>query len=114
MIYGIYPYDSITAPTLYQEIRGKKIFDKPNPLTISGFTPSQLAFDFIRFIIVFDTDERPNWKKVSEHPLLKESNDEVRQTFINQVQVIVDPKLTDNGDYKDSEVSNFNSQIDIK
>jgi hypothetical protein len=53
MIYGVYPYDSLTALSLYQEIKSKKLFEKPNPPTIGGFTPSKESYDFIKYVIIF-------------------------------------------------------------
>lgn len=44
MIYGVYPYDSLTARALYQEIRTRKLFENPNPPTINGYTPTKEAY----------------------------------------------------------------------
>jgi hypothetical protein len=31
-------------------------------MTVNKITPSQQAYDFLRFIIVVETKQRPNWK----------------------------------------------------
>lgn len=110
MIYGVYPYDSLTALSLYQQIKTKKLFENPNPPKIGGFTPSKQAYDFIKFIIVFETSERPSWRELVEHPMIKRQNDEVNQRFIQKVDVVVDPTLDDDFETKQSMASNM--QID--
>lgn len=95
MIYGVYPYDSLTCDELYREIRNDRVFNKPEPLTVNDYKPSQKAFDFIKFLMVFDTKQRPDWKEVANHPLIKEDNEEVNQRFIKKVDVIVDKSIDD-------------------
>lgn len=73
MIYGIYPYDSVTALDMYRQIRNKKVLVKSTPESYNRITPSQEAYDFLKFLIVFETDKRPNWKEVAEHPFIKKS-----------------------------------------
>lgn len=85
MLYGVYPYDSLTARALYHEIKTKRLFEDPKPKTINGHTPSVQAYDFIKFLIVFEPNERPNWKEVAEYPLIKNDSEEVNQRFIQRV-----------------------------
>jgi hypothetical protein len=44
MIYGAYPYDSISAAQIYREIQYKKLFNKEEPLTFNKYTPSKEAY----------------------------------------------------------------------
>jgi len=55
MITGRYPYDSLTANTLYAEIRKKNIFSSLEPQPLFGFTPSKEAYEFMKFLIVVDS-----------------------------------------------------------
>lgn len=71
MIYGMYPYDSSTAPQMYREIQAKKLFNKEEPFTYNSYTPSKDAYDFLRFTIVVETSKRPDWKAVSEYKNIK-------------------------------------------
>jgi hypothetical protein len=43
---------------------------------------------------VFEIEERPNWKQVSEYPLIKNEGGELNQRFIEKIDVKVDEKLT--------------------
>jgi hypothetical protein len=94
MIYGVLPYDSLTAKERFREISDNKIFASNEPRTYKGVTPSQAAYDFLRFLIVVDSKLRPNWKQVSEHPLIRNVDDEfISQRFLKQCEVNVDPDL---------------------
>ena len=89
MIYGQYPYDSTTAPQMYREIQVKKLFNKEQPFTFNGFTPSKEAYEFLRFTIVVETEKRPDWRAVAEYPNIK-NIEEISQRFIAQCDVVVD------------------------
>jgi hypothetical protein len=52
MIYGKYPYDSVTAAQMYRDIQTKKLFVKPEPFTFNGFTPTLDAYKFLQFTVV--------------------------------------------------------------
>lgn len=65
MIYGSYPYDSVTAPQMYREIQTKRIFNKEEPLSFNGYRASKEAYAFMRFTIVVETENRPDWKAVA-------------------------------------------------
>jgi serine/threonine protein kinase len=71
MIYGTYPYDSSTAPQMYREIQTKRLFNKNEPFVFNGYTPSQEAYNFLKFTIVVETDRRPDWRAISEYPSIK-------------------------------------------
>ena len=87
MIVGRYPYDSLTAQTLYAEIRRKRIFAEPKPTRFFGYTPTQEAYDFMRFLIVVDSEDRPDWRKVREHPFLNNKSHRVSQRFIRDCDI---------------------------
>lgn len=94
MIYGVLPYDSLSAKERFREISEKKIFASKEPPTYKGVTPSQAAYDFMRFLIVVDSKLRPNWKQVSEHPLIRNIDDEfISQRFLKQCDVNADSDL---------------------
>jgi len=58
-----------------------------------------------------ETDKRPNWKQVSDHPLIKKINDEVlNQRFLTQCEVVIDEKL--NCDEVIPEISSFSIKIE--
>ena len=42
---------------------------------------------------MFETSERPSWRELAEHPMIKNQNDEVDQRFIQKVDVLFDPSL---------------------
>lgn len=99
MIYGTYPYDSVTAAQMYREIQAKKLFNKEEPFTHNGYTPSKDAYNFLRFTIVVDTASRPDWKAVSEYPNIKNTDNEVlNQRFIKHCDINVQKDL----DYRDN------------
>lgn len=88
MIYGTYPYDSVTAAQMYREIQAKKLFNKEEPFNYNGYTPSKDAYNFLRFTIVVDTDGRPDWRGVSEYPNIKSAgHDDLSQRFLKQCSI---------------------------
>lgn len=96
MIYGVYPYDSITAPQMYRQIQTKKLFNKAEPFSCNGYTPSKDAYNFLKFTVVVETENRPDWKAVAEYPNIKNAgNDDLSQRFLKQCDV----ELASNLDY---------------
>lgn len=94
MIYGAYPYDSATAAQMYREIQHKKLFDKEEPFTFNKFTPSKEAYQFLKFTIVVETDQRPDWKAVADYPNIKNVRDEdLSQRFLKKCEVVYDERL---------------------
>jgi hypothetical protein len=62
-------------------------------------------------VIVFETSERPDWRQLSEHPLIRKQNEEVNQRFIQKVDVVVDPRLDEWDGVKNS-LANSVAEID--
>ena len=61
---------------------------------------------------MFETSERPSWRELVEHPMIKKQNDEVNQRFIPIVDVVVDPSLDD--DFEDNQSLPLNKSIDFQ
>jgi hypothetical protein len=74
MIYGAYPYDSTGFIQMYREIQAKQLFNKEEPLSYNGYTPTIDAYNFLRFSLVINTDIRPDWKRISEFPNIKDAS----------------------------------------
>ena len=70
-------------------------------MTYNGYTPSQDAFNFLRFTLKIETEKRPDWRAVAEYPNLKSAKDsDLSQRFLQQCEVVVNHNL----DYREKYV----------
>lgn len=71
MIFGKVPYVSTTANQMYHEIKTKEIL-KTETFTFNNYTASREVTNFLREILVIESDKRLGWRELINHPLFKD------------------------------------------